>query len=178
MYTCAPYQLICTRVHHTRSSSTTAFTFSHHQHWGAGARRKFPIIGRCGCSGCCPQALILITRNEPAALVSMKHAPTMVGRHHCTHHCTHHGGSPPPAAGSHHLGPTQIVGADLQPSLTHTCGSGTSFDRYGHCLFGEESLKDSQSVLLSSILLCHISRIANGLSAAVAQPCLPIRDDS
>ena len=79
MYTCMPYRLIWTRVHHTRSSSTTAFTFSHHQHWGAGARRKFPIIGRCGCSGCCPQALILITRNEPAALVSMKHAPTMVG---------------------------------------------------------------------------------------------------
>ena len=82
MYTCMPYRLICTHVHHTRSNTTTAFTFSHHQHWGAGARRKFPIIGRCGCSGCCPQALILITRNEPAALVSMKHAPTMVGPHH------------------------------------------------------------------------------------------------
>ena len=35
----------------------------------AGAGRKFPIMGRCGYSGCCPQALVLISLNEAGALV-------------------------------------------------------------------------------------------------------------
>ena len=118
----------------------------------AGARRKFPIIGRCGCPGCCPQALILlITLNEAGAPVSMKHARTPL--------CT-----------------SSLINWLISSPLSHRCWLGTSFDQYGHCLPSERQLEVTpQSIVKYSGILC--SRIARGLSAG-PQPYLPIRGSS